>query len=150
MLNRLPPDLYHVELVGFTSSTNGRSCVLHPSGCGIALVRSAPHRGIGMVLRLRLLSPSALAIHTIKDDGSDGCRVGFTKSLYAQRRGVALDGKLVRIIDVYHEHHDNVACRADHHRNMGFAHGEVLSEEEQNIFQDEVMRNIGEVNNLQM
>jgi hypothetical protein len=40
----------------------------------------------------------------------------------------------VRIIDVYHEEHENVACRQLHHRNCGFAHGEVLDEEQQRQF----------------
>lgn len=134
MLAPLPPDHAHVELVGFLKNDNGRECTNHRGGCGVALVRAAPNRGIGLVLRLRLTNPSDLALYTINLDGSDGCRVGFTKSLYAIRRGQQLNGRYVRIIDVYHEEHENVACRQLHHRNCGFAHGEVLDEEQQRQF----------------
>ena len=58
----------------------------------------------------------------------------FTKALYASRRGHILNGKYVRIIDVYHEEHENVTCRAEHHRNCGFAHGEVLDQAQQDAF----------------
>jgi hypothetical protein len=112
----------------------GMSALSIPAGCGNVLVRGAPNRGVGLILRLPLVAPAQVALYTINPDGSDGCRVGFTKSIFARQRGEFLDGKLVIIIDVYHEQHENVACRADHHRNCGFAQGEVLDAAQTNAF----------------
>ena len=134
MLAHLPPDTAHVSLVGFLKNDNGRSCDNHPGGCGNALVWAAPNRGIGLTLQLRLVAPTQLALYTINLDGTDGCRVGFTKALYASRRGHILNGKYVQIIDVYHEEHENVTCRAEHHHNCGFAHREVLDQAQQDAF----------------
>jgi hypothetical protein len=131
MLARLPPQHSHVILVGFTNTTSGRTCPRHPGGCGDVLVMAAPEHGVGMLLRLRFVTSGveggqALAAHTINADGSDGCRVGFAKRVFVSTRGREWDGRTVRIVDVYHSDHQNPACRAEYHRNCGFAHGEIL------------------------
>jgi hypothetical protein len=63
---------YKVTLVGFLPNDNGRSCALHPFGCGNALVLEKDElHGVGMLIRLRLVDVSHLAGYEVMPDGSD-------------------------------------------------------------------------------
>ncbi len=69
--------------VGFLPDGNGRSCDLHPFGCGNSLVLNWDDYGVGTVLWLCMFVSDELACYTIHDDGSDGCRVCFTSREFA-------------------------------------------------------------------
>ena len=61
-----------IVLVGFLPDGNGRSCGLHPFGCGNSLVLNWEDSGVGLYLRLRSFVHHKLACYTMNDDGSDG------------------------------------------------------------------------------
>jgi hypothetical protein len=71
-----------VVLVGFLPESYGCHCVLHPFGCGNALVLNQNDMG-GLHLRLRSFVQNELACYTMNADGSDGCGVYFTARDYA-------------------------------------------------------------------
>ena len=129
-----------IELVGFNSNTNGRSCPTH-SCCGVSLVEDHPTRCEGQVFRLRLVpstlegdtSGTHLALHFVLPDGTDGCRVGFARRRYAITHGPQLDGRFVRLVEVYHLGLENSSKRAEYRRNHGFAIGEVLEDGNKHI-----------------
>ena len=85
-----------------------------------------------VVLHLRKTSaPDELAACFVKRDGSDGCRVGFTPWEHAVgARGSLLDGKLVRVFEVFTPEHPNSHCRALYHRNRGYALAEIVVSED--------------------
>ena len=139
-MNTIPTER-RIDIVGFTSNTNGRQCFIHDC-CGVHWVQDAPNRSEGQVFRLRLVTSDVttgthLAVYNIGNDGSDGCRVGFARRIYALTRGPALDGRLVRLIEVYHKNHDNTSKRADFHRNHGYATAEILLMEDETIKQEQ-------------
>ena len=118
MIATLPPPLdRRIELVGFTSPTNGRSCPIHEC-CGLDLVQDRRDQAEGQIFRLRLVEPevleegTSLALYQIKSNGEDGCRVGFARRIYAVTRGQELNGRLVRLLEVYHPDHENSSKRA--------------------------------------
>jgi hypothetical protein len=119
---------YKVTLVGFLPNDNGRSCALHPFGCGNALVLEKDElHGVGMLIRLRLVDVSHLAGYEVMPDGSDGCRVCFAaREFVIGRRGQRLDGAMVRIVDMVTLDDANSARRALFHRNRGYATAEVV------------------------
>ncbi len=91
---------YQVILVGFLPNDNGRSCGMHPFGCGNALVleRDDNTHGVGMKLRMRLVDKTHLAAYQVLPDRSDGCRVCFAAREFAVgARGQSLDGCMVVI-----------------------------------------------------
>ena len=49
----LPPDR-RIVIVGFLPDNNGRSCALHPFGCGNIVVLERADGGVGMLVRLRM------------------------------------------------------------------------------------------------
>jgi hypothetical protein len=87
-INPVPPPERHIILVGFGHFDNGRSCEVHPGGCGDALVLSKEDFGVGMLLRIHNSIPNELAVHVIKKDGTNGCRVVFAKREYATEENV--------------------------------------------------------------
>ena len=117
-----------IVLVGFLPDGNGRSCELHPFGCGNSLVVNRVDSGVGLCLRLRSFVRNELAGYTIHDDGSEGCHVCFAAREYAagdnDRR---LDGAIVQIVEVFTSNHPNsTMCHMFHH-NRGYASAIVLS-----------------------
>ena len=116
-----------IILVGFLPNDNGRSCALHPYGCGNALVLEGDNsHGVGMNLRMRLVDESHLAVYQIKSDGSDGCRVCFAAREFAVgHRGQRLDGRMVVIKEIVLPDDENSAKRQLFHRNRGYAIAEV-------------------------
>ncbi len=124
--------MYQIILVGFLPNDNGRSCFVHPYGCGNALVLEADNsHGVGMKLRLRLVDGSHLACYAIKSDGSDGCRVCFAAREFAVgRRGQRLDGCIVVITEMVLPDMENLAKRQLYHRNRGYAVADVLGVDE--------------------
>ena len=66
-----------IVLVGFLPMNNGRTCEVHPFGCGNLLVLNREDYGVGIVLRLRLVVTDELACYTVCYDGTDGWHVCF-------------------------------------------------------------------------
>ena len=100
--------LERIVLVSFLPNGNGRSCVLHPFGCGNTLVLNREHSGVGLHLRLRSFVRNELACYIMKDDGSDGCHVCFTAREYAAGdNDCQLDGAIVKLTDVFMTEHEN-------------------------------------------
>ena len=132
MFPSLPPPEQVVPIVGIVATDNGRTCDKHRFGCGNSLLLARPARGCGILLRLRKTSaPDELAACFVKRDGSDGCRVGFTPREHAVgARGSLLDGKLVRVFEVFTPEHPNSHCRALYHRNRGYALAEIVVSED--------------------
>ena len=103
-----PARNFRINIVGFLECSNGRTCDMHPYGCGNILVLEHPDNGVGMVLRLRMYVRNELAAYSLNPDGSDGCRVGFaSREFPAGPNGVRFDGALVRLITVYTADHEN-------------------------------------------
>ena len=117
-----------IVLVGFLPDGNGRSCELHPFGCGNSLVMNRDDYGVGMVLRLRMMVRDELARYTIQDNGADGCRVCFTSREFAAgENGRQLDGAIVRITHVFTPESINRSMRCLYHHNRGYAYANILS-----------------------
>ena len=120
--------VYEVVLVGFLPTDNGRSCSLHPFGCGNALVleRDNTH-GVRMKLRMRLVDKTNLACYEMHPNGSDGCRVCFAAREFAiGRRGQFLDGCTAVIKELVLPDDTNSAKRHLYHHNRGYAIAEVI------------------------
>ena len=64
--------MYGIVLVGFLPCNNGRSCELHPFGCGNSSVLNHDDYGVGMLVRLQMTELHELACYTMKVDGVDG------------------------------------------------------------------------------
>ncbi len=112
----------------FLPDGNGRSCVLHPFGCGNILVLNQEDLGVGLHLRLCSLVRNELACYTINDDGSDGCRICFAAREYAVgENDYRLDGAIVKLTDVFMMDHENRSMRYLFHRNCGYAYAVVVS-----------------------
>ena len=79
----LPPPERRIVIVGFLPDNNGRSCELHPFGCGNIVVLQRGDGGVGMLLRVRMIVDNELACFSLNPDGSDGCRVAFAAREYA-------------------------------------------------------------------
>jgi hypothetical protein len=126
-LPTLPPPERRIVIVGFLPDNNGRSCDLHPFGCGNILVLQRVDDGVGMLLRVRMIVENELACFALNPDGSDGCRVAFAAREYAAgENGRRFDGALVRLVEVYSPEHENRTARHLYHRNRGYAVGEVI------------------------
>ncbi len=122
-----PPPDRRIAIVGFLPDNNGRSCALHPFGCGNIVVLERADRGVGMLVRLRMLVHDELACFAINPDGSDGCRVAFAAREYAAgENGRSYDGALVRLAAVYSPDDENSTARRLFHRNRGYAVGEIV------------------------
>ena len=117
-----------IVLVSFLPDGNGRSCELHPFGCGNILVVNRNDMGVGLHLHLRSFVRHELACYTMNSDGSDGCCVCFTAREYtAGDNDRRLDGAKVKLTDVFTAENEN---RSRHHlfyRNCGYAYAVVLS-----------------------
>jgi len=68
--------MMRVVLVGFVPSDHGRSCKVHPYGCGNALIGEEGD-GVGRLIRLRLVETTHFAGYEIEDDGVEGCHFCF-------------------------------------------------------------------------
>ena len=117
-----------IVLVGFLPDGHGRSCGAHPFGCGNAFIECADN-GVGRLVRLRLVEQSNLAVHEVRKDGSDGCRICFTAREYATGENAQrLDGILLRVTDVFLPDSPNSSMRHLYHRNRGYAYAETVDE----------------------
>ena len=115
-----------IVLVGFLPCDNGRSCDLHPFGCGNILVLNREDGGVGMRLRLRMTAPHRLACYTINGDGTDACRVCFVaREVAAGGNAARLNGAVVRVVDVFTSDHENLAVCCLFHHNRGYAYGQI-------------------------
>ena len=126
-LSSAPPPERRIIIVGFLPDNNGRSCALHPFGCGNIVVLERADGGVGMLVRLRMLVQNELACFAINPDGSDGCRVAFAAREYAAgENGRRFDGALVCLTAVYSPEDENSTARRLYHRNRGYAVGEIV------------------------
>ena len=120
----------HIVLVGFLPCDNGRSCKLHPFGCGNSLVLNREDGGVGMRLRLRMTAPHELACYTINGDGMDGCRVCFVaREVVDGVNAAQLNGAVVCVVDVFTSDHENRAIRRLFHHNRGYAYGNIVMDD---------------------
>jgi hypothetical protein len=124
----LPPPEHRIVIVGFLPDNNGRSCAVHPFGCGNILVLQHGNGGVGMLLLVRMIVENELACFALNPDGSDGCRVAFAAREYAAgENGRRFDGALVCLLEVYSPEHENRTARRMYHHNRGYAVGEVIA-----------------------
>ena len=116
-----------IVLVGFLPCDNGRSCDMHPFGCGNSLVLNREDYGVGMLLRLRMMVPNELSCYTINSNGSDGCRVCFVACEYATgENGRWLDESTIRITDVFTCDDANRLMHHLYHHNRGYGYAQVV------------------------
>jgi hypothetical protein len=109
------------------SDNNGRSCALHPFGCGNIVVLECADGGVGMLVRLCMLVQNKLACFAINPDGSDGCHVAFAAREYAAGENMrSFDGALVGLIAVYPPEDKNSTVQCLYHRNRGYAVGKIV------------------------
>jgi hypothetical protein len=119
-----------IVLVGFLLDCHGCSCDTHPYGCGNAFIESVGN-GVGRFVHLRLVDKTNLAVHKIREDGTDGCRICFTAREYAcGPHAHKLDGALLRIMKVFLPDSENRSMRALYHRNRGYTFAETVGEVE--------------------
>ena len=120
----------HIVLVGFLPCDNGRSCEIHPFGCGNSLVLNREDSGVGMRLRLRMTAPHELACYTINGDGTDGCRVCFVATEVAAGENAArLNGAVVCVVNVFTSDHENRAIWRLFHHNCRYAYGRIVMDD---------------------
>ena len=83
-----------IVLVSFLPCDNGRSCNLHPFGCGNLLMLNCPDYRIGIRLCIQMMMvPNKLACYIVNSNGSDGCHVCFVAREYAAGENACrLDG----------------------------------------------------------
>jgi hypothetical protein len=68
-----------------------------------------------------------LALHILNEDGSLGCRVGFSARQYANpQNGPRYDGALVRIYEMNTKEDENSAKRQLAYRNFGYARATII------------------------
>lgn len=88
-----------LDVVGLNASENGRCCGMH-AVCGQQVVAgmTACFRWVPVVVEGR--DEMGIAVHVVKEDGSDGCRIGFLKRhmkvKHAQLEGVT--AAVVRVL----------------------------------------------------
>ena len=122
-----PPPGRRIIIVGFLPDNNGRSCALHPFGCGNIVVLEHAYGGVGMLVHLRMLVQNKLACFAINPDGSDGCRVALAAREYvAGENGRSFDGALVHHIAVYLPEDKNSTAQCMYHCNHEYAVGEIV------------------------
>jgi hypothetical protein len=87
-----------IVLISFLERNNGRSCKLHPFGCGNSLVLNRDDWGVSLRLHLCMTKvANEIACYIISSDGSDDCHVGFTTREYVVGdNGPRLDGAILR------------------------------------------------------
>ena len=74
-----------------------------------------------------MTAPREIACYQIKEDGSDGCHVGFVSKAYAASENSAkYDVALVRIVEAYTEENDERSARRLYHCNRSYAIAEVV------------------------
>lgn len=127
LINMATPYASQIILVGFYAENNGRSCDVHPGGCG-NLVLDRDDVGVGLVLQLVYIQDrNELALHILNEDGSLGCRVGFSARQYANaQNGPRYDGALVKIDEMNTKEDENPAKRQLAYRNFGYARATVI------------------------
>jgi hypothetical protein len=118
---------HQIILVGFYAENNGRSCDVHPEGCG-NLVLDRDDLGVGLVLQLVYIQDKhELPLHVLEEDGSLGCCVGFAARQYANpQNGPRYDGALIRIDEMNTKENENPSKRAMAHCNFGYALASVI------------------------
>ena len=117
-----------IVLVGFLPDGHGRSCGAHPFGCGNAFIESAGN-GMGRLVCLQLVEKTNLAVHEVRNDGGDGCRICFTAREYAIGENAhRLDGLLLTVTEVFLPDSPNKSMRHLYHRNRGYAYAETVGE----------------------
>ena len=123
----LSPPERRIIIVGFLPDNNGRSCALHPFGCGNIVVLQRGDGGVGMLLHVRMIVNNELACFSLNPDGSDGCCVAFAAREYAAgENGQRFDGALVRLVAVYSPDDENSTVRRLYHCNRGYAVGKIV------------------------
>ena len=84
---------------------------------------------MGRLVHLRLVEKTNLAVHEVRDDGSDGCRICFTAWEYAiGQNAQRLDGILLTVTEVFLPDSPNSSMRHLYHRNHGYAYDETVNE----------------------
>jgi hypothetical protein len=117
-----------IILVGFLRNGHGHSCGAHLFGCGNAFIESAGN-GVGRLVRLRLVEKMNLAVHEVREDGSDGCCICFMAREYAiGQNAQRLDGLLLTVTEVFLPDSPNSSMRHLYHHNHGYAYAETVNE----------------------
>ena len=131
ILPPIPTPEMVVPIAVIIATKNGRTCGIHQFGCGNDLVLARPTYSCGLLLHLWKTTPDEIAAIFIHEDGSDGCRVGFTPQEQAVgAHGCLLDGVVVRVFEVFTPEHPNSHCRSLYHRNRGYALTEIVNGED--------------------
>jgi len=73
-----------IVLVGLLPCDNGRSCNLHPFGCGNLLVLNRSYYVVDIHLRIQItMVPNKRACYIMNSSGSEECSVCFVVKTYA-------------------------------------------------------------------
>ena len=129
ILPPLPAPEMVVPIVGIIATNNGFTCGVHQFGCSNNLVLARPAQGCGSFLHMWKTTPDEIAAIFIREDSSDGCRLGFTpREQVVSARGHLLDGVVVRVFEVYTPEHPNSYRGALFHRNIGYALANMAKE----------------------
>ena len=90
--------------------------------------------GVGRFVHLRLVDKTNLAVHEVREDRTDGCRICFTVREYAcGPHAHKLDFALLTITEVFLPDSENRSMRALHYRNRGYAYAETVGEVEEHL-----------------
>ena len=114
-----------IILIGFLLDGHGRSCVVHPFGCGNALLESEGN-GVGRWVHLHLVEGTHLAGYEVCKDSIDGCQVCFMPQEYANSENAQhLDGCLFWIMEVFLPDSENHSTNMLYHQNCSYAYAET-------------------------
>ena len=94
------PALSDLEIVGISSPTSGRSCLLHEV-CGDHLKEGDVCRLVLITLSIRNVEEEAIKVMKVVD-GNDTCMVGFvSRSFTAMERVYSHAGRQIVIDEIY-------------------------------------------------
>ncbi len=112
------------EIVGVNQITNGRTCDLHPNGCGLQLLANDVVRFVDEITKVDGKDEAAIRVFIMKE-GMQKCCVGFLPRFIVLRLNGQLNMRHARILRLYADSM-NETERKKSYENYGIAAYELL------------------------
>ena len=118
--------MVQIILVGFFPDDHGRTCEMHPYGCGNVHIKDEGN-GVGHLICLHLVEKVHLVGYAVQSDGTDGCRVCFAAQEYASGETARqLGSSLLKITEVFLCNSPNKSMWVLYHCNLGYVYVEAV------------------------